>query len=67
MPNHIQNRITVTGNEDQVKELLNRIKGKDGDVTEVQIDFNKIKPMPDGMSAEAHLNNVQMDIIDIDI
>jgi hypothetical protein len=40
MPNHIQNRIQFIGHDADVDE-----KGK-----EMQIDFNKIKPMPDALN-----------------
>lgn len=49
MPNHIQNRIKVIGNNDEIQRLFNHIKGDDS-----QIDFNKIKPMPKGMDIEVH-------------
>lgn len=46
MPNHIQNRLQVIGDKKEVKKVFSAIKGKDGDEKEMQIDFNKIKPMP---------------------
>lgn len=41
MPNHIQNKLVVTGKTEEVEKFLESIKGE----KEV-IDFNKIKPMP---------------------
>ena len=54
MPNHIQNRLKVIGTPDQIKEVLNFIASKDEEGEAVQIDFNKIKPMPEGMNVEIH-------------
>lgn len=43
MPNHITNRLTIIGTEEQVKQVREAIKGE----TEYQyIDFNKIAPIP---------------------
>lgn len=54
MPNHIQNRLRIIGTPEQVKEVLTFISSADRDGNPVQMDFNKIKPMPDGLSVEAH-------------
>lgn len=54
MPNHIQNRLTVTGNKKEISELFNSIKSKKEDGEEIQIDFNKIVPMPEGMDVSPH-------------
>lgn len=54
MPNHIQNRLQVIGDNEEVQKVFNHIKGKTDDGKKVQIDFNKIKPMPQGMNAECH-------------
>lgn len=54
MPNHIQNKLQIIGNNDEVQKVLNHIKGKYDDGKEMQIDFNKIKPMPKGMNEEIH-------------
>lgn len=54
MPNHIQNRLKVIGEENEVQNLLNHIKGKKEDGSEIEIDFNKIVPMPKGMDVEVH-------------
>ena len=39
MPNHVANHITFDGNEEEVSQLLSKIKGSNG-----LIDFNKIIP-----------------------
>lgn len=54
MPNHIQNRLKVSGTPEQVKGVLNFISSTDKDGGAVQIDFNKIKAMPEGLDAECH-------------
>lgn len=54
MPNHIQNCIEVIGDNEEVQKVLNHIKSKADDGAEMQIDFNKIKPMPIGMNTEVH-------------
>lgn len=41
MPNHIMNRITFSGKKEDVSQILEFIKGENGD-----IDFDKIEPMP---------------------
>lgn len=43
MPNHITNRLTIIGTEEQVKQVLEAIKGEREDQF---IDFNKIAPIP---------------------
>lgn len=43
MPNHITNRLTIIGTEQQVKEVREVIKGE---CTDQYIDFNKISPIP---------------------
>ena len=54
MPNHIQNRLRIIGSDKEVQRVFNHIKGKSPDGEEMQIDFRKIKPMPDGMEVEPH-------------
>lgn len=54
MPNHIQNRIKFIGNPEEVKKILAHIEGVYEDGGKMQIDFNKITPMPKGMDAEVH-------------
>lgn len=48
MPNHITNRIIVSGEEKRVKEFFDFIKGENG-----AIDFNKIVPMPECLNIES--------------
>jgi len=43
MPNHITNRLTIIGTEEQVKQVRGAIKGEREDQF---IDFNKIAPIP---------------------
>ena len=43
MPNHITNRLTIIGTEEQVKQVREAIKGEREDQF---IDFNKIAPIP---------------------
>jgi hypothetical protein len=43
MPNHITNRLTIIGTEEQVKQVTEAIKGEREDQF---IDFNKIAPIP---------------------
>lgn len=54
MPNHIQNRLQIIGDNKEVKKVLKSIASKNDDGTKVQIDFNKIKPSPKGMDIETH-------------
>lgn len=54
MPNHIQNRLQVIGDNEEVQKVFNHIKGKYDDGKEMQIDFNKIKPMPEELNIETH-------------
>ena len=52
MPNHITNRLKVTGSNEQVKKLFNKIRSKKEDTEENKcfIDFNKIIPMSKSLS-----------------
>lgn len=49
MPNHIQNKLRLIGGSAEVKKVLSFISGKD-DEGAMQIDFNKIIPMPKELS-----------------
>ena len=51
MPNHITNRIRITGNPEDAQKLYDFIKSdeKDSDGEISVIDFNKIVPMPDSL------------------
>ena len=42
MPNHVTNKITLFGGQENIDKILDLIKGED-----TCIDFNKIIPMPD--------------------
>lgn len=44
MPNHVQNRIEIIGTEEQVKKVLNFIKGD-----EDAFDFNTVIPRPEAL------------------
>lgn len=48
MPNHIQNRLEIIGDAAKVEDVRNFLKGNESS----QIDFNKIIPMPEGMTGE---------------
>jgi Api92-like protein with ferredoxin domain len=54
MPNHIQNRLKFIGSKEQVKLILKAISGKYKDGDKMQIDFNKIIPMPSGIESNPH-------------
>lgn len=51
MPNHVINRITITGDPQILKKMLNAIQNDE--VGFGSIDFNKIIPMPDSLNIEA--------------
>ena len=51
MPNHIENIITLKGNEKQIRETLEAIQNDDYGLG--TIDFNKIIPMPESLNIEA--------------
>jgi flagellar hook protein FlgE len=53
MPNHIQNRLIIIGTAQDVDELLYRIKGTTETGKEIEIDFDKIIPMPDDLQIES--------------
>lgn len=53
MPNNIQNRITIVGSDDQIKEVISSLKGKYEDGTDSSVDFNTIKPMPESLNIES--------------
>ena len=51
MPNHIENRISLAGDKEQIAAMLEQVKSdKYGLGT---IDFNKIRPMPETLDIEA--------------
>ena len=49
MPNHVTNNLIFKGSESEIQKLRNTIKGVDSDGDEIEIDFNKIIPMPESM------------------
>lgn len=54
MPNHVINRLTIIGTDEQIKEVREFLKGEPfEDGTEQIIDFNKLKPMPEDLMIEA--------------
>lgn len=46
MPNHVENRLKIIGNKEQIQQVKDFLKGKWDDGTEKNIDFNNITPMP---------------------
>ena len=46
MPNHISNRLTITGEAEKVAKVFDAIKGEYKSGEDRPIDFNKIIPMP---------------------
>ena len=48
MPNNIINRLCLDGNKNDIKRLIERVKGKDS-----PLDFNKIVPMPKALDIES--------------
>ena len=48
MPNHIMNRLRLSGDQNRIDELLESVKGK-----ESVMDFNKIIPMPESLNIES--------------
>ena len=54
MPNHIENIITLKGDEQKIREMLTAIQGDDYGIGSV--DFNKIIPMPQSLNIEAGSN-----------
>lgn len=51
MPNHVENIITLKGDEKKIREMLEAIKNDDYGLGTV--DFNKIIPMPESLNIEA--------------
>lgn len=54
MPNHVINKITVTGDAEMLRDMLESIRAEDQELGSV--DFNKIIPMPDSMDIESGSN-----------
>jgi hypothetical protein len=54
MPNHITNRLTITGDHDEVAKLFAQINGDiDEHGEEMLIDFGKLTPMPESLNIES--------------
>lgn len=51
MPNHVTNRITLSGDKDRIRAMLKVIKNDEVGIGTV--DFNKIIPMPESLNIEA--------------
>lgn len=51
MPNHVENIITLKGDKQKIREILEAIQ--DDDYGLGTVDFNKIIPMPESLSIEA--------------
>ena len=48
MPNHVMNRLHLSGEQSRINELLESVKGEDS-----ILDFNKIIPRPEALNIEA--------------
>lgn len=46
MPNHVENKLKIIGDIEQIQKVKNFLKGKWDDGTDKNIDFNNITPMP---------------------
>lgn len=51
MPNHVENIITLKGDEKEIREMLEAIKNDDFGLG--TLDFNKIIPMPESLNIES--------------
>ncbi len=54
MPNHIQNRLQIIGDNNEVQKVFDHIKSKDSEGKEIQIDFDKIKSIPKELNVDIH-------------
>ena len=54
MPNHVMNRVSIIGDQEAVKELLESIQNDKIGIG--SIDFSKIIPMPESLNIEAGSN-----------
>ena len=50
MPNHVKNQISFKGDPEEIRKLLEWVKNDEFGMG--TIDFDKIIPMPEGMSRE---------------
>lgn len=53
MPNHISNRLLVSGSAERVKEIISFLIRKNDQIGEEFFDFNRIVPMPKGIDIES--------------
>lgn len=56
MPNHVTNVLTLHGESDQIRAMLEAIQYDDLGIGSV--DFNKIIPMPESLNIEAGAKRV---------
>ena len=47
MPNHVMNRLHLSGDQERINKLLESVKGEDS-----VLDFNRIIPMPETLNIE---------------
>ena len=50
MPNHITNRLTIEGQNGDVKAIMESIKGE-----KTRLDFSKVIPMPEGLEETGYI------------
>lgn len=53
MPNHISNKLSVSGGAERVKEIISFLIRKNDQTGEEFFDFNSIVPMPKGIDIES--------------
>ena len=53
MPNHISNKLTVSGSAERVKEIILFLIRENDQIGEEFFDFNRIVPMPKGIDIES--------------
>jgi hypothetical protein len=51
MPNHVKNRLTITG--DDAENIMSSLCTVSDDGYEMRVDFNKVIPRPDGMDIDS--------------
>lgn len=54
MPNHVTNKLTFIGEQEEIKKLTDAIRSEESKETLIAIDFEKIIPMPKELRAEVH-------------
>lgn len=55
MPNYVTNIISLTGDKEKIKNLINSITSEEDG--EIGVDFNKIIPMPESLNVESGSNS----------